>query len=88
MGFFTTVKVVFFLFIAVMVGIFYSQNTFHVPIQFPFARPYQFRLIYMLMISFCLGFFLSTIIGMRLNSIKARKEKMEENEELVEEEGH
>jgi len=86
MRFTTWIKIFFFLFVVGFLTIFYLQNTHHVGIQFPFGRPYQFRLIFMLLISFFSGV-ITTILGTAWIRIKwGKMHKEEESEELVEDE--
>ena len=86
MRFITSFKIFLVVIAVIMIAVFVNQNTHHVPIQFPFARPYQFRLILMLLISFTSGIILTLFSVMYINAKIAKKKRLEESEDLVEDE--
>lgn len=86
MRFVTKAKIFLGIILLILIIIFFRQNTHHVGIQFPFGRPYQFRLIYMLLIAFTSGILTALLIGIGIIRTIKRKEALENSQELVEEE--
>lgn len=86
MRFFTAVKLIISLLILVLLTIFYFQNTMPTDIQFPFTRVFHVRLIYLLLISYGLGVLTAICVVMKINAYLEKRRKLEETEDLVEEE--